>query len=549
MANIRVRNGETVTTETTVALGDRLVIEAGGVIARTGAVPAIRVTGREAFILNEGSITVSSSGAAVTGALSGVLDVRLVNDGLIKGPSGAVSFSSSSGTTGAFRLDNSGTIDGGASQAIALRDLRASTITINNAQGGVITNAGTADVLRPGHDLATTIRIDNAGTILAGTVSGASSSGDGIDFQPQKGGVLAYVINRSTGHIEGGKHGVTGANEARIVNEAGGEIIGRNGSGINYDTEASDNDGAVVVINHGLISGRYDGFGDGDGDGVDVDYLVTVQNYGRIEGAGADKIDDFADGIAAGGGTILNAAGGEIFGETNGILIDDGDRNGAYAATRITNEGTITGELGYGIRLIGDFDDTLVNRGTIEAKNEGGIAVDMGNGADRLVNSGTIQGPIDLGGGNDSYAGANALVAAHVDGGAGDDLIVGSAANDVIVGGAGLDRMAGGLGNDTFTFADVLDTGATRGTADRITDFAAGDTIDLSAIDANTGASGDQAFTYVGQAAFSGVAGELSAVVQNGDVLVSGDVDGDGTADFAILLVGMTDPSVLAFSL
>ncbi len=49
-------------------------------------------------------------------------------------------------------------------------------------------------------------------------------------------------------------------------------------------------------------------------------------------------------------------------------------------------------------------------------------------------------------------------------------------------------------------------------------------------IDANTGVSGDQAFHFVGAAAFSGHAGELR--FEGG--VVSGDVNGDGHADFEI---------------
>ncbi|KGO32645.1 hemolysin, partial [Desulfobulbus sp. Tol-SR] len=67
---------------------------------------------------------------------------------------------------------------------------------------------------------------------------------------------------------------------------------------------------------------------------------------------------------------------------------------------------------------------------------------------------------------------------------------------------------------------------------DTITDFAAGDTIRLTAIDANTGLAGNQAFTYIGSSAFTGVAGQLNYV----SGIVSGDINGDGTADFQIAL-------------
>ena len=63
-----------------------------------------------------------------------------------------------------------------------------------------------------------------------------------------------------------------------------------------------------------------------------------------------------------------------------------------------------------------------------------------------------------------------------------------------------------------------------------IADFERGDTIDLSRIDASAAANGDQAFAYIGAKAFSGTAGELHYVKG----VLSGDIDGDGRADFSI---------------
>ena len=72
------------------------------------------------------------------------------------------------------------------------------------------------------------------------------------------------------------------------------------------------------------------------------------------------------------------------------------------------------------------------------------------------------------------------------------------------------------------------------GAKDRITDFGVGDLIDLSAIDAITGGS-DNAFSFIGSAAFGNVAGELRATSLGGNVwLIEGDIDGIGGADFAI---------------
>jgi len=74
--------------------------------------------------------------------------------------------------------------------------------------------------------------------------------------------------------------------------------------------------------------------------------------------------------------------------------------------------------------------------------------------------------------------------------------------------------------------------------ADVIIDFTAsqGDKIDLSAIDAVAGTSANDAFTFIGGDAFTGVAGQLQF---KGGVLM-GDINGDMQADFAIILNNVT---------
>ena len=73
--------------------------------------------------------------------------------------------------------------------------------------------------------------------------------------------------------------------------------------------------------------------------------------------------------------------------------------------------------------------------------------------------------------------------------------------------------------------------------ADRITDFAAGDVLDLSAIDANVNTSGtNEAFVRV--ANFSGVAGQFTLAFGCGTTTLLGDTDGNGLADFSVLFTG-----------
>ncbi len=73
------------------------------------------------------------------------------------------------------------------------------------------------------------------------------------------------------------------------------------------------------------------------------------------------------------------------------------------------------------------------------------------------------------------------------------------------------------------------------------------DKIDLSAIDANPDffSPDVDAFTFIGNAAFGGNAGELNFFQQGSGstaiTVVGGDLDGDGIADFEIQLTGLVN--------
>jgi hypothetical protein len=88
-----------------------------------------------------------------------------------------------------------------------------------------------------------------------------------------------------------------------------------------------------------------------------------------------------------------------------------------------------------------------------------------------------------------------------------------------------------------FVFNAIAETGIGAGARDRIFGWNAGDTIDLSAIDANGAAAGD-AFSFIGTSAFTHQAGELRVFTSGSQTVVAGDVDGNGTADFQILVAG-----------
>ncbi|MGP3699639.1 M10 family metallopeptidase C-terminal domain-containing protein [Rhodobacter sp. NSM] len=162
---------------------------------------------------------------------------------------------------------------------------------------------------------------------------------------------------------------------------------------------------------------------------------------------------------------------------------------------------------------------------------------------DRLVGS-SAGDVIRGGGGHDRLTGGAG--ADRLQGGSGNDKLAGGSGNDVLSGGSGNDRLSGNLGADhltggsgadVFVFESLRASCGGRSTRDTITDFARGtDHINLAAIDADTGVRGNQAFTFIGRAAFSGEAGELRCLRHDGGTLIQGDVSGDGRADLRIFL-------------
>ncbi|MBI5780183.1 MAG: M10 family metallopeptidase C-terminal domain-containing protein, partial [Rhodocyclales bacterium] len=125
-------------------------------------------------------------------------------------------------------------------------------------------------------------------------------------------------------------------------------------------------------------------------------------------------------------------------------------------------------------------------------------------------------------------------------GNSGANVIVGNAGDNILSGKAGVDTLTGNGGSDVFVFADG-DSGSAAGQRDLITDFTLGtDKLDLVALDANGGVSGDQAFRWLGTGAFDGASAALrySYDASRGVTVLEGDVNGDRGADFALELSG-----------
>jgi serralysin len=163
------------------------------------------------------------------------------------------------------------------------------------------------------------------------------------------------------------------------------------------------------------------------------------------------------------------------------------------------------------------------------------------------INYGRKDGHIFNASGNDALTGS--AIADKLNGYIGNDTLNGGAGNDTLDGGAGFDVLTGGAGKDVFDFNLITET-ALGATADSIKDFSRIDLdkIDLSTIDANFNLADNQAFNFIGNdVAFNNVAGELRFDSANNSV--SGDINGDGIADFRIELTGITSMNASDFVL
>lgn len=342
----------------------------------------------------------------------------------------------------------------------------------------------------------------------------------------------------------------------RIVNH--GLIEGQGAEGVRL----RNTDGAGVapeLVNFGTIGGQVNAV---TGDAALADEVV---NNGRLVGAvvlgGGNDLYDGRNGTItgvvwgdAGADTLLGGGEAEqLFGFAGLDSLDGGGGRDLLAGG--TEADTLDG---------GEGDDIL--RG-----EAGGDVIDGGAGAHDLLDyaaslavtvnlalreasGGFAQGDVFAGiewlaggGGADLLTGdavANALFGRLgndvLAGGGGDDLLAGDTGNDTLTGGAGVDVLRGGVGADNFRFVAPSDSGAPGSLRDRIMDFskAQADDIDLSAIDAHAGLAGNQAFAFVGAAAFS-AAGQVRAQVIGGNTFVFGNTDaGLATSEFSILLVG-----------
>lgn len=129
-------------------------------------------------------------------------------------------------------------------------------------------------------------------------------------------------------------------------------------------------------------------------------------------------------------------------------------------------------------------------------------------------------------------------------GGLGNNTLNGGAGIDILVGGNGYDSLTGGLDADVFRFNAISVRSISNiAVRDSINDFQTGmDKINMAAIDADTVATGNNAFDSltVGDTFSNSFAGRGELYFDSTSQILYGNNDTDATADFSILLSGVT---------
>ncbi|MDR6631554.1 Ca2+-binding RTX toxin-like protein [Phyllobacterium sp. 1468] len=362
-----------------------------------------------------------------------------------------------------------------------------------------------------------------------------------------------------------------GGNDTIVGNLRPQDVIELPNGATIADYEATIEDG-VTTLTNGQQTIKFtapDGMPQIGGEPVDDDDDVPAPGSNSpgapvVGTANADVLLGTVNGetiIALGGSdTVMGGAGADVIRGDEGddfISAQDGDDMAFGGAGNDDVLGGAGNDMLYGDagsdRIFGDAGNDLINSGSGNDTAHGGDGNDMfvaeasdGNdnyygdaGGDTLDMAAiTANLTVDLGTG---FAGRGSASSSQ----SGNDTlwnvenVVTGSGNDTITASSAVNVIDGGAGNDTFRFLSAGDADG-----DTIAGFQPGDKIDLSSIDANGGAGGNQSFTLVAGSTLSGAAQLVVTHETREDgeyTIVQGSVDGDSGAELRLSIKGNHD--------
>lgn len=207
---------------------------------------------------------------------------------------------------------------------------------------------------------------------------------------------------------------------------------------------------------------------------------------------------------------------------------------------------TLDGGTGIDTLIGGTENDTYIVDSVkdliIESKLEGSDSVRAASSytLPEAVENLILIGDLTINGaGNNSTNTLTGNLAANVlRGFGGIDNLLGLAGDDTLIGGFGRDTLTGGSGKDIFRLNAISESAADQ-SRDVITDFTAGDKIDLTGIDANTNIGGRQQFGFIADKNTFTQAGQLRYDTKTHVLYANTDADLT-TAEFSIQLDGVS---------
>ena len=401
--------------------------------------------------------------------------------------------------------DGNDTLDGGSGNDFLNGGTGADTLNGGNGNDQLNGEAG-ADTLNGGDDFD---RLDG------GTGADTMNGGDGSDIYivDNVGDVAKESFDDDLGGFDSVEASVThtlgfGIEDLRLT---GSDAI--NGTGNEKNNSLYGND------NNNVLSGL-----------AGNDFLVGSNGNDRLNG-GADN-----DSLSGDGGDD-QLSGGTGDDSLNGGSGNDLLNGGAGADTMNGDDGNDTYIVDNANDVAQEFFSPDGEVDIVQASVTHTLSTEIENlsltGAAAINGTGNEKGNVITG-----NSARNALSGLDgndtLNGSSGNDLLDGGSGDDLLIGGSGADALIGGLGADIFKYKSVSDSPAGAG-RDVIINFQAGsgigDQIDLSTIDANALAAGNQSFISW-RSLF--VAGHLRYV---GGVL-QGNTDFDAAPEFEIALVG-----------
>lgn len=359
----------------------------------------------------DGDFTLVSGAVAGEGTLTGT---ATGTDTLIEIERAQLTGGDSANLIDTSAFDGPVTLDGGAGADVLLGGDAGATIT-GGAGADSITGGAGADDLRGGEDNDSILGGDGQDTIFGDA---------GNDFL--NGGVDNDTLSGSAG-------------SDTLEGAAGDDVLNGNG-------------GSGDILTGGTGNDTLDG-GDGDDrvlESADTDFVLTDSSLNSAA-TGQDELTSIEGGILN-GGTSANAIDASAFTGTSTLSGGGGDdilqaSVQASMLTGGTGNDSLTGGAGNDI-LTGGADDDLINGGL------GADTISGDGGNDRLIGETNA----DVTAAVTTLAALNTDNRDSIDGGLGDDIIVGGLGSDTVNGGDGFDIIDVASGGDTTNGQDSVIT-------------------------------------------------------------------------------------------